>query len=234
MNQLVILGAGIHAAIILDVCFDAGITVRGLLDDEIEDGTRVLGVPVIGGFNAIDDPEFVSSFDFIVGIGGSQDGRRKWSSAVLARGGRLRTVAHPSSVVSRFSTIGDGCFLWQHTTVMHDTRVGDFVVLSCNSSIGDGSLIEDNVFIAGGCQVNGRVVVEEDAYIGSGAIISPCCRIGRRSVVGLNSTVTRNIPPESVCAGPSAKIVARETDQIMSHIDQSKSGERIMRDMTDR
>ena len=105
MKELVILGAGIHAAVILDICFDADIAVRGLLDDNRSDDSQVLGVPIIGSFDAINDAEFVNSFDFIVGIGGSQDGRRKWSSEVLEQGGKLRTVAHPSSVVSRFSKI---------------------------------------------------------------------------------------------------------------------------------
>lgn len=231
MKELVILGAGIHAAVIVDICFDADIAVRGLLDDKRSDDSQVLGVPIIGSFDAINDAEFVNSFDFIVGIGGSQDGRRKWSSEVLEQGGKLRTVAHPSSVVSRFSKIGDGCLLLQHSTVMHDTCIGEFAVISCNSSVGEGSIIEDNVYVAGGCQINARVIIEEDTYIGSGVVISAGCKIGRRSVIGLNATVTKDVPSECVCAGPAAKLVARGTDRIMAHIDQSRSGARILKGM---
>ena len=231
MKELVILGAGSHARILLDVCFDAEIPVRGLLDDGIPTGSKVLGMPVIGGFDEIKDRSFLDAFDIIVGIGGSQDGRRKWSSQVMSLGGRLRTVAHPSSAISRFADIGDGCFIWQHATVMHDARIGQFAVIGCNSSIGDNCVVEDNVFIAGGCQINGRVEIEEDAYIGTGSVISPGCRIGRRSVLGLNSTVTRDIPPACLCVGPAAKIVSRGTDHIMAHIDNSKSGERILEQM---
>ena len=231
MNELIILGAGIHAKIILDVCMDARVSVGGLLDDRIDDGTTILGAKVIGGFDMLNDPQFLNTFDFIVGIGGSQDNRRKWSSKIISLGGRLRTIAHPSSAISKFSVIGDGCFLWQHTTVMHEAYIGNFAVVGCNSSIGDGCVIEDNVFIAGGCQVNGRVKVEEDSYIGSGSIISPGCHIGRRSVVGLNATITRDIPSETICAGPAAKIVSRGTDRVMAHIDQSNSGRRILKQM---
>ena len=127
-----------------------------------------------------------------------------------------------------FAKIGEGCLLWQQVTIMHQAKIGDFAVVSCNSSVGDSSVIGENVFIAGGCQVNGRVVVEDDAYIGSGAILSPGCTIGRRSVIGLNSTVTRDVPPETICAGPMAKIVKRGTDKIMAHIDNSNSGEKIV------
>ena len=198
MSKLVILGAGIHTRILLDICFDAGVEVHGLLDDQIAPGTKVLGVPVLGRFDTIEDRQFLNSYDFIVGIGGSQDGRRKWSSALLSMGARLRTVVHPSSVVSRFAVVGDGTFIWQHATVMPDARIGKFTVIGCNSSIGDCCVIEDNVFVAGGCQINGLVTIKEDAYIGTGSVISAGCQIGRRSVVGLNSTVARNIPPEVV------------------------------------
>ena len=228
MSELIILGAGIHGRVLLDVCMDAGIWVKGFLEDGENAGDKVLGVPIIGGFDKIEDAAFISAHDFIVGIGGSQDKRRYWSEILRARGGRLRTVTHPSSAISRFADVGEGCFIWQNTTIMHQAKIGDFAVIGCNSSIGDNCEIGDNVFIAGGCQVNGRVIVEEDAYVGSGAVISPGCRVGRRSVVGLNSTVTRDIPAETVCAGPAAKIVVRGTDHIMSHIDGSKSGARII------
>ena len=228
MPELIILGAGIHGRILLDMCMDAGIAVRGFLEDGKNAGDRVLGVPIIGGFDETENAEFISAYDFIVGIGGSQDKRRYWCEILRARGGNLRTVAHPSSAISRFADVGEGCFIGQHTTIMHQATIGDFAIISCNSSIGDDCVVGENVFIAGGCQINGRVIVEEDAYVGSGAVISPGCRIGRRSVVGLNSTVTRDIPAETVCVGPAAKIVVRGTDHIMSHIDGSKSGARII------
>ena len=102
-------------------------------------------------------------------------------------------------------------------------------MISCNSSVGEASVIEENVYVAAGCHLNARVLIEEDTFIGSGVVISAGCKIGRRSVIGLNATVTKDVAPECVCAGPAAKLVAKGTASIMTHIDQSRSGARILK-----
>jgi acetyltransferase-like isoleucine patch superfamily enzyme len=56
----------------------------------------------------------------------------------------------------------------------------------------------------------GTILIEEECWIGFGAVI--ICEqgelvIGRHSVVGANSVVTRSIPPYSVVAGDPARIV---------------------------
>lgn len=58
--------------------------------------------------------------------------------------------------------------------------------------------------------LGGTIRIEEECWIGFGAVIA-CERgelvIGRHSVVGANSVVTRSIPPYSVVAGDPARIV---------------------------
>ena len=58
--------------------------------------------------------------------------------------------------------------------------------------------------------VGGTIRVEEECWIGFGATIV-CTQgdlvIGRHSVVGANSVVTRSIPPYSVVSGDPARIV---------------------------
>lgn len=56
----------------------------------------------------------------------------------------------------------------------------------------------------------GTVRIEEDCWIGSGAVIG--CEqgelvIGRHSVIGANSVITRSIPPYSVVVGNPARVV---------------------------
>lgn len=49
------------------------------------------------------------------------------------------------------------------------------------------------------------IVVEEGAWIGSGAIILGACRIGRHSVVGAGSVVTKDVAPYTLVAGVPAR-----------------------------
>lgn len=51
------------------------------------------------------------------------------------------------------------------------------------------------------------VRVEEGADVGTGAIILPGVTIGKRSIVGAGSVVTRDVPPFAIVAGVPARFV---------------------------
>jgi len=51
------------------------------------------------------------------------------------------------------------------------------------------------------------VVLEDDVWIGAKACIMPGVRIGRGSIVGTGSVVTKDVPPFTVVGGVPAKII---------------------------
>ena len=60
------------------------------------------------------------------------------------------------------------------------------------------------------------IVIEDGVWIGYGAIILPGVKIGRKSVIGAGSVVTKDIPPGSIAAGNPARIIRKlnmEKDQ---------------------
>lgn len=56
-------------------------------------------------------------------------------------------------------------------------------------------------------EVRGSVHIEKDAWIGTEAIILPNITIGKSSIVGAGSVVTKDVDPFSVVAGNPAKII---------------------------
>lgn len=53
----------------------------------------------------------------------------------------------------------------------------------------------------------GPVIIEENVWIGEGAAIMPGVTIGRNSIIGANSVVTKDIPPFSVAVGTPARVI---------------------------
>jgi galactoside O-acetyltransferase len=52
-----------------------------------------------------------------------------------------------------------------------------------------------------------EVVIEDGVFIGIGSIILPGVRIGKNSVVGAGSVVTKDVPPYTIVAGNPATVI---------------------------
>ena len=78
-----------------------------------------------------------------------------------------------------------------NVTIAYDTRI-----LLHDSSM--NNLFSDPVRF-------GKVIIKEGAYIGSRCIIMPGVTIGKRSLVGAGSIVTKDVPDEMIVLGVPAK-----------------------------
>ena len=53
----------------------------------------------------------------------------------------------------------------------------------------------------------GVIIIEDDVWLGSGVVILPDVRIGRSSIIGAGSVVTKDIPAFSVVVGIPGKVI---------------------------
>ena len=52
----------------------------------------------------------------------------------------------------------------------------------------------------------GKIVIEDDVWIGMRAVIMPGVTIGRQSIIGAGSLVTRDVPPRSIAWGTPCEV----------------------------
>lgn len=57
------------------------------------------------------------------------------------------------------------------------------------------------------------IVIEDEVWIGSNAVVLPGVRIGRGSVIGAGSVVSRDIPPMTVAVGTPCRVLRPITDE---------------------
>lgn len=55
----------------------------------------------------------------------------------------------------------------------------------------------------------GEIVVEDDVWIASNCVVTANTRIGKGSIIGAGSVVTKNVEPYSIMGGVPAKLIKK-------------------------
>jgi sugar O-acyltransferase (sialic acid O-acetyltransferase NeuD family) len=206
IEQLVILGAGGHAKVVLDavrlVWPDACIEVRD--DDPNKRGCQLLGFTVI-----VPIGELVTlPADNHVAIGDNEV-RKRVAQGLLACGKRLRTVTHPRATVSSAASVGDGVFLAAAAIVAPDAEIGAGVIVNHGAVVDHDCRVGAWTHVAPRAVLGGGVTVGEGCLIGGGAVVLPGVRIGNEATIGAGAVVARNVPPGTIVVGVPARERAR-------------------------
>ncbi|MEO5344518.1 MAG: acyl-ACP--UDP-N-acetylglucosamine O-acyltransferase, partial [Gammaproteobacteria bacterium SHHR-1] len=83
--------------------------------------------------------------------------------------------------------IGNDCLLMAYTHVAHDCVLGDNVIMSNAASLG------------------GHVHIQDWAILSGFALVHQFCQVGAHSFIGMNTAITRDVPPYLLVAGNPAE-----------------------------
>lgn len=112
--------------------------------------------------------------------------------------------------------IGSGCgFSGTVIAAAHTIRIGDRVRVGANAVIMDTDWHTDD-FRSG---VNAPVCIEDDVWLGMYVTVLKGVTIGRGTLVGAHSLVTRSLPGHVVAAGSPAKILRTFTAEEISRLE---------------
>lgn len=146
---------------------------------------------------------------FVTALGAPAD-KRKYSAAILAKGGEFVSIIHPRASVSAFVSLGRGCIVGPFASISPDVTIGDFVAINSYSGIAHDVTVGSWCEIDGHCLIAGRANIGEGVKIHPGAVITPGISIGDEAVVGAGSVVVRNIAAGTTVFGNPAKVIWRQ------------------------
>lgn len=120
------------------------------------------------------------------------------------------TVVNPKNVlIGNNCGVNHGVFILGHSRI----EIGNNVVLSARVMLLDAGLeIDGFANIEFPKHIGSFIRIEDGVWIGAGAIILPGVTIGKKSVVGAGSIVTKDVPPFTVVAGNPARPIGRTDD----------------------
>jgi acetyltransferase-like isoleucine patch superfamily enzyme len=132
----------------------------------------------------------------------------------IRKGARLETFksSHDTQNTTKKIEIGDGTSIhfYFHCGAFRSVKIGKNVLIAGRVFITDHDHRFNNPDIptlqAGLGNIE-PVIIEDEVWIGEGAVILKGVTIGKRSVVGANAVVTKNVPPYTVVGGVPAKFI---------------------------
>lgn len=199
MTNVILLGAGEHAHVVLDSILCENRNVVAMVDPKFRKEFESRGIKIIPTYDESAFPDAKA----IVAIGGNALRKSVAENCQHAFG---KTV-HPSAIVAKNVTIGNGCMILHGVIIQQGTVIGNHTILNTGCQVDHDCSIGDFVHIAPGVVLCGRVIVGEGSLVGAGATIIPGIKIGKWATIGAGSVVIQNIPDRAVAVGNPAKII---------------------------
>ena len=193
-ESVIVIGGGGHAKVVIDCILSAGDLVVGILDDALEVGTDVLGIPVLGKIDAwseYKDRKF-----------GNNEVRRAISERINAD---FYTAIHPTATLSHFASVGAGSVVMPQSVINAGASVGNHCIINTAAVIEHDSVIGDFAHISPSAALAGNVRIGAGTHIGIGASIRNNISVCADVIVGAGAAVVKNITEKGTYVGVPAR-----------------------------
>jgi UDP-perosamine 4-acetyltransferase len=206
-NSIIVLGAGGHAKVVIEILRAAGHHVSYCVGgaDSLE---TCLDVPVLQGDEHLIrllEAGYTSLFPAI----GSNKIRERATAHALKLGYKLINAISPHALISPSATLGKGIAIMGGAVINAQSNIEDLAIINTGATIDHDCQIGFCAHIAPQCGLAGNVQVGRHAFLGIGTKVIPEINIGNNTIVGAGSVVISNIPALTTAFGCPAKIIHR-------------------------
>jgi len=210
--QVVIVGMGGHAKVIIDILEQCGeLRIAGCTS--LENGPQeLLGYPVLGTDDRL--PYLFSSgvSAAIVAIG---DNRLRMDKlcALKEMGFELVSAISPDAIVSPRAMLGRGLSIMPGAIINVAAELKDGVIVNTGATIDHDCSIGECAHIAPGASLAGCVTVGAGSLIGIGSRVIPRVTIGPWTTVGAGAVVVDDLESNVTAVGVPARVIKRGTER---------------------
>ncbi len=214
MTSLIILGAGGHGKVVAETAIASGIFKKiAFLDDRYSNKNHPLekfhNLEIIGNLSSSIDKDISLSYSHAVVALGNNKLRISWLEKLLKKKYILPTLIHPTAWVSPSAVINSGTVIFAKVVVQANAKIGFGTILNTGSVIEHDVVLESGVHICPSASLAGGVLVGKRSMVGLGSSVIQNIIIGSDVNLGAGSTVIKNLPNKITAIGSPAKILSK-------------------------
>ena len=207
--ELLVWGAGGHAAVIADIAVLSGKTVVGFIDDSQNErvGSTWCNKPVF------DLPTAESLIrngvrHAAVAIGNPRIRLAK-AEILNSWGSQLATLVHPRAIVAESAILGEGTVVCAGAVVQPLARLGTLCIVNTLASVDHECELAGAVHLCPGVHLGGHVKAGMGAWVGIGTTVRDRIHLGEWCLIGAGSTVVNDIAANVLSFGVPATLRGR-------------------------
>lgn len=208
MDSVIVIGAGGHGKVVLDILRAHGVYApAGFIDDNPAlAGATVANLPVLGRLADLSRLYDQGVRHAVIAIGDNAT-RLRYADDVRRHGFDFVTAVHPTAFVSPTALLGPGVVVAPHATIITEARVADLAVVNTSAVVDHECVVGEGAHVGPGALLAGRVRVGRGVFIGMGAKVIQGRTVGDFTVVGAGAVVTRDLPDHCTAVGVPAHVI---------------------------
>ncbi len=200
MHNLIIIGAGGHAKVVVDIANALGYNILGFLDDN----TAINVFANLKQLGKIEDcTKYIDKAKFVIAIGNNAVRKRIAEEYNL----KFATLIHPSAVVSPNATIGEGSVVMPLCVINSNTQIGEHCIINTAAIVEHDNTIGDFSHISPNTTLCGTVNIGDICHIGAAATVINNTNICSDCIIGAGAVVTKDINKSGTYVGVPAKVI---------------------------
>ncbi|AGX06489.1 hexapeptide transferase family protein [Bacillus sp. NRRL B-14911] len=195
-QKVLIYGGGGHAKMCIDIIRQMhNLSIAGIIDDGLEVGSHVVGVPVLGDKSILDQLYDEGYRLIVIGVGAITNHtlREQIFNLLKDKGFRFPNIIHPKAAIEPSALLGEGNQVMANAVIGSEVKLGSNNIINCGTVVSHDSTIYSNVHLTPGAILAGGVTIRDNTIVGMGTTVYLQVEIGSNVVIQNNCRITRNI-----------------------------------------
>lgn len=210
-EDIIILGTGGHAAVLIDIIESAGkYNIIGVTDISTAQGTTYKGYTILGNDSILEDYFNRGCRNVAIGVGGYKNNifRSDLFKKMKKIGFKIPSHIHPSANISKTVEVGEGSVIFSGVNINSNVVIGQNNIIATGSNIDHNTVLSNDVLISAGVTVGGYVKISEKVLCALGCNVISGVEIGSEILVGAGAVVVKSIYQRGTYLGTPARLIS--------------------------